>query len=338
MKLSDLDYNLPKNLIANSPAFPRDSSRLMLINRISQSISHHHFYDLADLLTSNDVLVFNQTKVFPAKLVGKKSTGGKIELLLTTQIGLNLWKAIYKGKLKNGQIIAFPDAKAKVLEKKDNEVIVEFNLPDFWEWLNIYGQVPLPPYIQTSQREDKLRKQYQTVYAKITGSVAAPTAGLHFTKRLLKKLKDKGVQMEYVTLNVGLGTFLPVKETILSKHKMHSEHFVLDKQTAVSLNLAKKHGKRIIAVGTTTTRVLETLGKLGQLDGGHLSGETNIFIYPPYKFKFIDGLITNFHLPHSTLLALIYAFAGEKLTKKAYQAAIKNKYRFYSFGDASLIV
>lgn len=348
MKLSQLSYHLPENLIANSPIEPRDHSKLMVINRRDNSITHKQFYDLLEILTPNDVLVFNQTKVFPARIFTKKDSGKEIEILLTTQIGVNTWKAIHKSKLRAGDTLHFPEATAKVLQKLDREIELQFDVKDFWTWLYRHGQTPLPPYIKKDMDEVSAREKYQTVYAKDQGSVAAPTAGFHFTEELLKKLEDKGIEMEYVTLHVGLGTFLPVKTEDLSEHIMHSEHYQLDLQTAQRLNNAKKTGKRIISVGTTTTRVLETCSKNGTLI--EQSGDTSIFIYPPYKFQFVDALITNFHLPHSTLLALVSAFVSEPNTSseftnfksslmgKAYLSAIENNYRFYSFGDSSIIL
>lgn len=355
MKTSLFDYKLPENLIANAPISPRDHSKLMVINRINKTLVHKHFYDLADIFTGNDVLVFNQTKVFPARLIGQKPTGGKIEILLTKQLSSNTWQAIFKGSLKSSSDILFPNAQAKILEVKDNEVKLHFDVNDFWEWLYAYGQTPLPPYIKNKSSENKIRIQYQTVYAKNQGSIAAPTAGFHFTNKLLDKLKNKGTQLEYVTLHVGLGTFLPVKTDEIEKHKMHSEYFSLEQNTATRLNNAKKQGKRIISVGTTTTRVLESCATTkGKLEAK--TGKTNIFIYPPYKFRFVDSLITNFHLPHSTLLALVSALVSypnlpdgrlvlpkfvsfkKSLMGKAYKEAIREKYRFYSFGDSSIIL
>jgi S-adenosylmethionine:tRNA ribosyltransferase-isomerase len=333
MKLSQLNYSLPKDLIAHAPITPRDHSRLMIINRNQKTIEHKHFYDLPDLLTPNDVLVFNQTKVFPARLYGTKETGGKVEILLLKELTPLTWEAMYKGNLKINQKIKFVNTDGRVISQKENIVTIMFDAQP-------KGIVPLPPYINTlfplSPRS--LSRRYQTVYAKESGSVAAPTAGFHFTKILMNKLHNKGIQMEFVTLHIGAGTFLPIKEEDIAKHKMHSESFSISKETALRLNESKRVGKRIVAVGTTTTRVLETLGQLGELDINNLSGQTSIFIYPPYKFKFVDAIITNFHLPKSTLLALVYSFSGEDLIKKAYKEAIINRYRFYSFGDASFLI
>jgi len=305
------------------------------------------------MLGEKDVLVFNQTKVFPARLIGKKDTGGEVELLLLHQTDGNTWEAIYRGKLNTDQNIFFGELKGKIISKKGNTVNIFFNQSagEFWQFLEKEGRTPLPPYISSKSSEKDIRKQYQTVYAKEIGSAAAPTAGFHFTNELLDKLTKKGVQMEYVTLHVGLGTFAPIKEEEVEKHPIHSEFFTLTKEAAERLNLAKKEGKKIIAVGTTTTRVLETCTtKNGLLTTNNIQPATNLFIHPPYKFKFVDALITNFHLPKSSLLALVSAFVSypnadekflsftESLIGEAYTEAVKKNYRFYSFGDASLII
>lgn len=353
MKLSQLNYELPEKLIANSPTFPRDHAKLLVLDKDTGEISHKHFYDLPSLLTPNDVLVFNQTKVFPARLFGEKETGGKIEILLFNEIptkGKTVWRAMHRGKLREGQKVKFEDCNATVLKLLGSEIEIEFIVNDFWEWLYAYGKTPIPPYIQSKDSEKELREEYQTVYAKDKGSVAAPTAGLHFTNKLIQELKDKGIRIEYVTLHVGAGTFLPIKETDITKHKMHSEYFLLDDDVAKRLNVAKKQGKRIISVGTTTTRVLETRAKSSKNKLIPGRGQTDIYIYPPYKFNFVDSLITNFHLPHSTLLALVSALVSDPNTKevfssfekstigKAYMKAIKNNYKFYSFGDGMIIL
>jgi S-adenosylmethionine:tRNA ribosyltransferase-isomerase len=355
MKLDQLRYSLPKELIAQEPAELRDHSRLMVINRVDETIEDKHFYDLPSLLTPNEVLVFNQTKVFPARLQAKKATGGNIEILLLerTNSAENEWFALRRGKISFGQTLAFGDIDAKVTQVKENVIKLLFSCREneLFSYMKTHGQTPLPPYIKSTNTEEKIRKDYQTIYAKTAGSVAAPTAGLHFTKELISKLKDKNIQIEYVTLHVGLGTFLPIKENDLTKHKMHSEHYSIDLSTIKRLNLAKSQGKKIISVGTTTTRVLESISSnKGLLSQNKLHGETSIFIYPPYKFKFIDGLITNFHLPGSTLLALVSALVSfpntntkfsdfkSSLMGKAYQKAIEEKYRFFSFGDGSLII
>jgi len=346
MKASLFTYTLPKNLIANSPVKPRDSSRLMVIDRKTGKISHHKFFEIVKFLGTNDVLVLNNTKVFPARIFGIKETGGKVEVLLIKRIRPNIWEAITRPGFTPGDNIIFPGFTGKVISKKNYSTIIEFNISGkrLLSAIEKIGHTPLPPYIKSLENDTKLRKEYQTVYAKISGSAAAPTAGFHFTKRLLNKLKNKGVIIEYITLHVGLGTFAPIKTKTLEEHKIHTEEFFIDRKTLGRLNKAKGLGKRIVAVGTTSTRVLETLA------AGKRSGSTNIFIYPPYKFKFVNALITNFHLPASTLLALVSAFTSYPNTKekfkdfkhslmgKAYQEATKSKYRFYSFGDACLII
>lgn len=333
------DYYLPPEQIANAPASPRDSSRLLVLDKRTGNIDHHIFRELPDLLKPTDVLVFNQTKVFPARLFGTKTTGGKVEVLLIKKISPNTWQALSKPGLKNGQIANFsPEVSCEVItQNSDATVVLRFNnLTD--EQLNALGHMPLPPYIHSNQSESKLKEEYQTVYAKAVGSAAAPTAGLHFTQKLLSDLHKKGIQTEFVTLHVGLGTFKPLTEENLRSGKLHSETFELDTPTAVKLNHAKAEGRRIIAVGTTTTRVLETCSSLN----GVLipqKGDTDIFIHPPYHFKFIDGIVTNFHLPQTSLMMLVSSLVADpKFILNAYQTAIKEKYRFYSFGDAMLIL
>jgi S-adenosylmethionine:tRNA ribosyltransferase-isomerase len=331
MDVKIFDYALPKKLIANSPASPRDHSRLMAIDQKKGEISNHIFYEIEKYLGKNDVLVLNKTKVFPARFYGQKDTGGKIEILLIEELKDGVWKALTKPGLKENHSIIFRGNVFKKIGQDEQASLLKTDLShnEIFSMLLKYGRTPLPPYISSKNSEVSLRKKYQTVYAERFGSVAAPTAGFHFTKRLLAKLKKKGVQIEYVTLHVGLGTFAPVKTKTLEEHKMHSEYFEVENAVYKRLNEAKKSGKRIVAVGTTSTRVLESFPKK--------KGYTKIFIYPGYKFKFVDALITNFHLPKSTLLALVYTLGGTKLMKKAYKKAIKEKYRFYSFGDACFI-
>lgn len=358
MKTSLFNYQLPKSLIANSPAKPRDHSRLMVIDRKTGKISHHKFFEIEKYLSSNNVLVLNKTKVFPARIFGKKTTGGKVEILLHKNIDKFTWEALTKPGLKVGQIISFKGGFFKVLERNDELSIIKFDISKdlLIERLRKIGVTPLPPYIHSTETERKIRKEYQTVYAADLGSVAAPTAGFHFTDELLDKLKKKGIQVEYVTLHVDMGTFAPVKTKTLEEHKIHEEEYFVDGKTLIRLNQAKKTGKRIIGVGTTSTRVLESLAIENCARSGAFylktenSSSTNLFIYPPYKFKFVDAIITNFHLPSSTLLALISAFVSYPNTKekfksfnssivgKAYKKAIEEKYRFYSFGDACLII
>lgn len=353
MKTALFDYTLPEELIASSPVSPRDHSKLMIINRSNKQITHKHFFDLPDLLNKNDVLVLNETKVFPARIYGRKESGGKVEILLNKNIDQNTWQALAKPGLTVGTNIIFDGFSAVITGRDDeiHEIKFELDKNSLLEKLQTVGVTPLPPYIHSNESESEVRKEYQTTYAKTLGSVAAPTAGFHFTKDLLDKIKGKGIEIEYVTLHVGLGTFAPVKTETLEEHKMHSEDFFVSKETIERLNNAKKNGKRIISVGTTSTRVLESISDENSvLNQNKLNGSTNIFIYPPYKFKFVDSLITNFHLPKSTLLALISALVSSpntddnftdfenSLVGKAYTEAIKNKYRFYSFGDSSIIL
>jgi S-adenosylmethionine:tRNA ribosyltransferase-isomerase len=318
----------------------------MIIDRKTGKITDHKFFEIERYLGKNDVLVLNKTKVFPARIFGVKPTGGKVEVLLHKNISEFVWEALTRPGLKVGQKIDVQGTTLHVLERKGELSVVKFDISkdELIEKLLKIGHTPLPPYIHNADPETELRVKYQTVYAKSLGSVAAPTAGFHFTPELLKKLKKRGVQIEYVTLHVGMGTFAPVKSKTLESHVMHEEDFFVDKETFERLNLAKKSGKRIIAVGTTSTRVLETIAS------GKTSGSTDIFIYPPYKYKMVDALITNFHLPESTLLALVSALVSYPNTKEkfksfksclvgeAYQKAIEEEYRFYSFGDACLII
>jgi len=333
MKTKLLDYYLPPELIANYPVSPRDHSKLMLINKTKKTIEHRHFYDIVDHLTTNDVLVLNNTKVFPARAFAKKETGGKVEILLNKSVGDFKWEALCKPGLKVNSKIIFDGFEAIVIERTDELHLLKFNIvkDELVEMLQKTGVTPLPPYIKNADPETELRAKYQTTYAKNIGSVAAPTAGFHFTDELLDKIKAKGVQIEYITLHVGLGTFASIKADSLESHIMHSEYFSVNDETLERLNKAKIDGKRIVAVGSTSTRVLESIAS------GNKTNSTNIFIYPPYKFKFVDAMITNFHLPKSTLMALVYALGGIDLIKKAYKEAIKNKYRFYSFGDSMMI-
>ena len=340
LKTSDYDYNLPEELIAQTPLNDRSSSRLMVINREKQTISHKHFTDILDYLSDNDVLVINDTKVIPARLIGhKEDTGAVIEVLLLKDLGNNIWETLAKPqkRVKIGSIISFGDGllKAKCIELLDMGICKFELIYDgiLVEILDKLGEMPLPPYIH-EKLQDKNR--YQTVYAKNPGSAAAPTAGLHFTPELMKKIKEKGVQIIPVTLHVGLGTFRPVTEDDASKHEMHSEYYEISEESARLLNEAKKSGKRIVSVGTTSTRTLESAIHEDGLFYPECKN-TNIFIYPGYKFKAIDALITNFHLPKSTLIMLVSALAGREFILKAYEKAVKERYRFFSFGDAMFI-
>lgn len=340
MSLSDFDYNLPPELIAHAPTEPRDACKLMAVDKSSGTISHLIFSDLVDLLNENFVLVLNDTKVFPARLFGKKDTGGKFECLLLKQTSQNSYLSLARGKTKIGQKVIFTKGLfAEVINKLDDgEIELAFSKSgaELLEQIDKVGKTPLPPYIHSEKKESDLREKYQTVYAKYQGSAAAPTAGLHFTNELLQKLFDKGVQVEYITLHVGLGTFKPVTTQQVEDKRLHKESYSLTEDVANRLNSAKSKGKKIIAVGTTTTRTLETLSnKKGELFAAE--GETDIFIQPGYKFKFVDGLITNFHLPQTSLLMLVSALCSKEIILNAYDQAIKNKYKFFSFGDAMII-
>lgn len=340
MKTDDFDYYLPENLIAQTPINKRDESKLMVLNKETGTIEHRHFADIIDYLTPNDVLVLNDTKVMPARLIGQKEdTNGHIELLLLKNTKNNIYECLCKPakRVKVGTIVTFGDGilKAKCIETKE-EGIREFEfLYDgiFYEILDKLGEMPLPPYIHKKLKD---KNRYQTVYAKNIGSAAAPTAGLHFTQELLEKLKNKGITICYVTLHVGLGTFRPVNVEDVTTHKMHSEFYTINEETAKILNQAKKEGKNIVSVGTTTTRVLETVINQYQTFK-ECSGYTSIFIYPGYQFKAVDSLITNFHLPKSTLIMLVSAFCSKEIIMNAYSEAIKNSYRFFSFGDSMFI-
>lgn len=372
--LDRYDYLLDEKKIANQPTFPRDASKLLILDRQNGTIEDRHFYELVDFLSDQDVLVLNETRVFAARLLGKKQTGGKAELLLIKQIGLDSFEAISKPGLKMGQKLFFPRRsflendgslcadidfadflQAEVFFRDENsaKVQVKFNQSgiNLLREIDLCGFTPLPPYIKPTQNEEEIKAEYQTVYAKQEGSAAAPTAGLHFTEELLVKLKQKGVQIEKITLHVGLGTFAKLTSENLASKTLHSEYYEISKEVADRLNQAKDSGKRIIAVGTTTTRSLESAVLLSASKKEILAvaQETNIFIDPPYQFSFIDALITNFHLPKSSLLMLVSAFCSAPNTRQefadflsssigqAYLHALENDYRFFSFGDAMLI-
>lgn len=352
MLISEYDYNLPEELIAQMPADKRDNSRMMVLNRKDRTISHKHFYDIVDLIEPNTLLVMNNTKVLPARLIGHKDTGAKIEVFLLKQNSKmqdehENWEVLIKPskRVKPDTIIKISDelsVRAIKRLEENGEWLVEliFNGNNVLDVLHRNGNIPLPPYIERKIPNEDLKKldfeRYQTVYAKDEGSVAAPTAGLHFTKEILKKLENKGVELAYVTLNVGLGTFRPVQCENVENHKMHSETFEISEKVAEQINRAKAEGKKIVAVGTTTVRTLETAyKKFGCIKACHDHSE--LFIYPPYEFKVIDNLITNFHLPKSTLLMLVSALAGKDFIFDAYKEAIENKYRFFSYGDCMYI-
>ncbi len=341
LKLKDFDYELPEELIAQDPLSERSSSRMMTINRRTGELSHKVFSDVIDFLQEGDCLVINDTKVIPARLYGvREGTGAVIELLLLRRRENNIWETLVKPgkKAKIGTIIIFGEGKLKgrILDiVEDGNRLIQFEFEGiFEEILDELGQMPLPPYI-THTLQDKNR--YQTVYAKHEGSAAAPTAGLHFTKELLHNIEEKGVKIAHVTLHVGLGTFRPVKVENVLKHHMHSEYYCIEQNEAEKINQARSSGNRIICVGTTSCRTIESAAlEDGTIEAG--SGNTDIFIYPGYQFKVMDGLITNFHLPQSTLLMLVSAFAGREEMLRAYQTAVKERYRFFSFGDAMLII
>lgn len=340
MKTSDFYYELPQELIAQEPLADRSASRLMTLDKNTGEISHKHFYDIIDELNEGDALILNDTKVLPARLYGvKEETGAAIEFLLLHKHTLNEWEVILKPgrKAKPGARFVFGNGelKAEILDIiNDGNRLVRFDYDGvFEEVLDRLGEMPLPPYI-TKKLTD--RDRYQTVYAKNPGSAAAPTAGLHFTPELLEKIKAKGINIGYVTLHVGLGTFRPVKAEEISEHKMHSEFYILPKSAAELVNSTKERGKRVVSVGTTATRVLETAGMNG-LPLKESTGWTDIFIYPGKKFNVIDALITNFHLPESTLIMLVSALAGRENVLGAYAEAVREKYRFFSFGDAMYI-
>ncbi|MBR4973175.1 MAG: tRNA preQ1(34) S-adenosylmethionine ribosyltransferase-isomerase QueA [Clostridia bacterium] len=340
MKTSDFFYDLPEELIAQTPLEKRDNSRLLVLGKNTGDISHKHFFDVLEYLKEGDCLVLNNTRVLPARIFGiREDTGAVVEFVLLKQKGTNIWECLAGPgkKAKTDYNFKFSDRmKGTVREVlADGNRIVEF-FPDgeFFECLDEIGQMPLPPYIK-EKLEDKER--YQTVYSEVLGSAAAPTAGLHFTDNILQKVRDKGVNIVFVTLHVGLGTFRPVKVDDVTEHKMHTEQYFVSKETADLINSTKKNGGRVICVGTTSCRTVESVAqKYGEIK--ECSGDTDIFIYPGYEFKCMDGLITNFHLPESTLIMLVSAFSGYENVMRAYKNAVDEKYRFFSFGDAMLIV
>ena len=339
MRTDDFDYYLPEELIAQTPLEKRDTSRLLVLDKETGEIKHEVFSDIIDYLNKGDVLVVNNTKVLPARLIGtKEETNAVIEVLMLKDLGDNTWECLSKPakRVKEGTIIKFSDfLKAECVYVGEDGIRHFKFIYDgiFYEILDKLGEMPLPPYIHEKLKD---KDRYQTVYAKEVGSAAAPTAGLHFTRELLEKIKEKGIIIEEITLHVGLGTFRPVSVDDVTKHKMHSEFYSMNKETADVLNKAKKENRRIISVGTTTTRTLETIMSLYN-EFKECSGYTDIFIYPGFTFKAIDALITNFHLPKSTLVMLVSAFASKEKIMKAYKEAVDNKYRFFSFGDAMFI-
>ena len=341
MKTKDFDYYLPEELIAQTPVYPRDSSRMLYYNRANDEILHKHFHDLVDVLQAGDVLVRNNTRVLPARMFAYTVNGGKVEVLLLKRINLTDWEVLVKPGKKakpNVKLVINEELSLTVLGNYDDEAgsrLVRFHFDGVFEdIISRAGEMPLPPYI-TEKLSDSER--YQTVYSKVNGSAAAPTAGLHFTDELIKKLLDKGVIIVDVLLHVGLGTFRPVKADDITEHHMHSEYYEISAESAEIINKAKAEGRRVIAVGTTSIRTLESVAD----ENGFVreeKGNTEIFLYPPYKFKCVDGCITNFHLPMSTLIMLISCFSSREKTLALYETAVRERYRFFSFGDACLIL
>lgn len=345
MRISDFDYDLPKELIAQFPSEKRDHSNLMVLNKKNKTVQHKKFFNIVEYLSENDVLVMNNTRVIPARLLGKKITGANIEIFLLEKKSENLWKCLIKPskRVKSGTIVEFSEEmKAEIIEKSSDDkwlINLKYN-GDFENILSKVGNIPLPPYISRILSDEKKQnldyERYQTIYAQNPGSVAAPTAGLHFTESLLEQIRQKGVQTCSITLNIGLGTFKPVRAENIIDHKMDPEYYEISENTAQIINQAKQKGKSIVAVGTTTVRTLESVYKsYGKVIPA--TGWSDMFIYPGYKFNIIDKIITNFHLPKSTLLMLVSAFAGKEFIFEAYQEAIRQKYHFYSYGDCMFI-
>ncbi len=339
MKTADFDFRLPEELIAQTPLERRDASRLLTLDKNTGAVAHHHFYDLPRFLRAGDCMVLNDSRVLPARLIGRRPSGGACEVLLLVDKGENLWECLVRPgrKLKPGAQVIFGDGHLTATieaELEDGKRAVRFHYQGiFLEILEQLGKMPLPPYIKAELQD---QERYQTVYSKVTGSAAAPTAGLHFTPELLEQIRDIGIKVCYVTLHVGLGTFRPVKTENIDDHEMHSEFCAISQETADTINETKKNGGRVICVGTTSCRTIESFAA----EDGTLSersGWTNIFIYPGYKFKVLDALVTNFHLPQSTLIMLVSALAGREHVLAAYETAVREKYRFFSFGDAMFI-
>ena len=337
MEVTDFDYDLPEELIAQTPVEPRDSSRLLVMDKKTGELEHRHFYDLPEYLKPGDLLVFNDTRVIPARLHGVKTTGAHVEVFLLTRKNATDWEVLVKPgkKLQKGAQIKFSEElSCEILDTTDfGGRIARFHYEGiFEEILDRLGETPLPPYIHEKLKDSE---RYQTVYNRERGSAAAPTAGLHFTKELLRKIKDMGVEEVFVTLHVGLGTFRPVNESRIEDHKMHREFYTVSQEAADAINKAKREGRRIIAVGTTSVRTLESAGASGEMKAG--GSWTSIFIYPGYQFRFVDALVTNFHLPQSTLIMLVSALSSRENILHAYKVAVQEKYRFFSFGDAMFI-
>lgn len=338
MRTSDFDYHLPEELIAQEPITPRDHSRLLVIDKKTGNLEHKRFYNITDYLRPGDLLVMNNSRVIPARLLGNKITGAAVEVVLIERLEPGLWKSIVRpgNKIKKGNKMIFGDLSCTVEEHcEDSTRILKFHGEDPETHIRKVGRLAIPPYIHKYPDNPE---RYQTVYSKIEGSVAAPTAGLHFTDNLFDKLDEIGIKRAFVTLHVGLGTFRPVKAEKIEEHEMHSEFYTVPPETAKAIEETKANGGRVIAVGTTSVRTLESVAASHNGKVVAESDSTNIFIYPPYEFKVVDTLITNFHLPKSTLIMLVSAFAGKEITLKAYEEAVKEKYRFFSFGDACLII
>ena len=341
MKTSEFYFNLPKELIAQTPADKRGESRLIILNKNTGYLEHKMITDFPDYVEEGTLIVVNNSRVRKARIFGISLTGGKVEFLLIKQVNKNSWKAIVSKKKKQivgKKFIFSEDLKGEITANTENETVITFEKEIDDTWLDIHGHIPLPPYIK---REDTVQDsdRYQTVYAKNTGSVAAPTAGLHFTETILNKLREKNITIVSVTLHVGLGTFIPVRSQIVEDHKMHSEEYEISEEAAFEINKAKKEGRKILAVGTTSIRTLESAWKGTSSNGSIIAGKssTDIYIYPGYTFKVVDQMLTNFHTPDSSLILLVSAFAGKERIKNAYNEAIEQKYRFFSYGDAMLI-
>jgi len=336
MLTQDFDFNLPKEKIANQPVHPKDHSRLMVIDRKKKKITDHFFYELKDILKEGDLLIANDSKVLTAKIYGISSLGRKIEVFLVKVINDNSWEVLIKEGRE--EVLDFAGIRGLIKKKLDNfEITFERGGQELINHIYNIGEIPLSPYIKREKLSDKDKKDYQTIFATKEGSVAAPTAGLHFTKRLVRELEEKGIDLELVTFHVGIGAFKPVKTDVIQDHKMRSESYYISRQTADAVNKAKKEGRRIIAVGTTSLRALEAASE----DNGLIktgSGSTDIFIYPGYDFKVVNGMITNFHLPKSTLIILVSAFGGKNLVMGAYKKALEGPYRFYNYGDAMILL
>lgn len=337
MRIEELDYNLPESLIAQEPINPRDAARLMVVDKEEKTISSSAFSCLPDFLQPGDLLIFNETKVFPARLFAEKESGGAVEVLFLSEREPFVWEVLIGGKARAGTKIFFQDELlGEVLSRASEETLIKIKKEkiELLTFLEEFGHVPLPPYIKRKDKKSD-RGEYQTVFAKNTGSAAAPTASLHFTENLLTKLAETGIETAYITLHVGLGTFAPIKAAIVEDHPIHEEHYEIGVEAAEKINLAKSEGRRVIAIGTTVMRALESAIGEGKILAQR--GSTSLFITPGFRFQIVNGLVTNFHTPRSSLLALVYAFGGKELIRSAYARAIEEKYRFFSYGDGMFI-